>query len=226
MYDNYRCCIFDLDGTLINTIYALNKTINLMLGELGYDGISEAQTKIFVGDGYRAFVERALISKGDERLAGLSRALPLYCRIFEENCLYRVEAYDGMRELLAYLKEQGLKIAVLTNKADAQAVENIETVYGKGYFDLITGERPGLKKKPDPCGALYTARTLQAEPKECLYIGDTNVDMKTGAAAGMDTVGALWGFRTREELESCHPQYLAAAPTDIIQIVKNSKKPH
>ena len=216
----YKCCIFDLDGTLINTVHALNRTINLTLEAMGLEGIDEAHTKVFVGEGYRKYVERALIYRGDETLSGLSRALPLYCRIFEENCLYRIEAYDGMKELLAFLKERGLRIAVLTNKAQAQAVDNIETVYGKGYFDLITGEHPGMKRKPDPEGALYTARTLKADPGECLYVGDTNTDMMTGAAAGMDTVGVTWGFRPREELEVCHPAYLAHTPADIIKIIK------
>ena len=216
----YKCCIFDLDGTLINTVHALNRTINLTLEAMGLEGIDEAHTKVFVGEGYRKYVERALIYRGDETLSGLSRALPLYCRIFEENCLYRIEAYDGMKELLAFLKERGIRIAVLTNKAHAQAVDNIETVYGKGYFDLITGEHPGMKRKPDPEGALYTARTLKADPGECLYVGDTNTDMMTGAAAGMDTVGVTWGFRPRGELEVCHPAYLAHTPADIIKIIK------
>jgi phosphoglycolate phosphatase len=216
----YKCCIFDLDGTLINTVHALNRTINLTLEAMGLEGIDEAHTKVFVGEGYRKYVERALIYRGDETLSGLSRALPLYCRIFEENCLYRIEAYDGMKELLAFLKERGIRIAVLTNKAQAQAVDNIETVYGKGYFDLITGEHPGMKRKPDPEGALYTARTLKADPGECLYVGDTNTDMMTGAAAGMDTVGVTWGFRPRGELEVCHPAYLAHTPADIIKIIK------
>ena len=216
----YKCCIFDLDGTLINTVHALNRTINLTLEAMGLEGIDEAHTKVFVGEGYRKYVERALIYRGDETLSGLSRALPLYCRIFEENCLYRIEAYDGMKELLAFLKERGIRIAVLTNKAQAQAVDNIETVYGKGYFALITGEHPGMKRKPDPEGALYTARTLKADPGECLYVGDTNTDMMTGAAAGMDTVGVTWGFRPRGELEVCHPAYLAHTPADIIKIIK------
>ena len=214
----YKCCIFDLDGTLINTVHALNRTINLTLEAMGLEGIDEAHTKVFVGEGYRKYVERALIYRGDETLSGLSRALPLYCRIFEENCLYRIEAYDGMKELLAFLKERGIRIAVLTNKAQAQAVDNIETVYGKGYFDLITGEHPGMKRKPDPEGALYTARTLKADPGECLYVGDTNTDMMTGAAAGMDTMGVTWGFRPRTELEEFHPAHIVDNATDIAVI--------
>lgn len=216
----YRCCIFDLDGTLINTIHALNRTINLTLEKLGYDPLDEDDTRIFVGDGYRKFVERALISRGDKELADLEPALAVYRQVFEDNCLYRIEAYDGMRELLAFLKERGVKIAVLTNKAHAQAVDNIEAVYGKGYFDLITGEQAGLKRKPDPEGALYTARTLGVRPEECLYFGDTNTDMRTGIAAGMDTVGVTWGFRDRAELEAFAPRYIVDCPDQVIGILE------
>ena len=126
----YQCCIFDLDGTLINSIHALNRTINLTLEKLGYGPVDEAHTKIFVGDGYKKFVERALVFLGNKDLDGLDRALEIYQEVFRENCLYRIEAYDGMKELLEYLKGRGIKIAVLTNKAHAQAVDNIESVYG------------------------------------------------------------------------------------------------
>lgn len=220
----YKCCIFDLDGTLINTVFALNRTINKMLEHFGYAPIDQEHTKIFVGEGYKKFVERALIYSGDRELACLEEALPLYCRIFEENCLYRVEAYDGMKELLAWLKGQGIRLAVLTNKADAQAKANIEKVYGRDCFDLITGERPDMKRKPDPEGALYTAKTLKVLPGECLYLGDTNTDMRTGMAAGMDTVGVTWGFRGREELEAFHPKFLADRPEDVMRFLRNSSR--
>ena len=216
----YKCCIFDLDGTLINTVHALNKTINLMLEQLGYEPVDEACTKVFVGEGYKKYVERALIYRGDRELVNLEKALNMYCEIFEENCLYQVEAYDGMKELLAWMKDRGMKLAVLTNKAAPQAVANIEKVYGRGYFDLITGERPGLKRKPDPQGALYTAKTLGVTPEECLYVGDTNTDMETGLAAGMDTVGVTWGFRGREELEEFHPRFIVDDPREVISILE------
>lgn len=214
----YKCCIFDLDGTLINSIYALNRTINLTLEKMGYNPVDEAHTKVFVGDGYEKFVERALIYSGDTKLAGLEKALAVYREVFRKNCLYRIEAYDGMRELLEYLKMRGEKLAVLTNKAHAQAVDNIETVYGKGYFDLITGQQQGLKLKPAPDGAWYTARALGAAPEECLYFGDTNTDMETGLGAGMDTVGVTWGFRDRAELEAFHPKYLVDHPSQVRDI--------
>lgn len=214
----YKCCIFDLDGTLLDTVHALTKTMNLTLAEFGLEPVTEEETKLFVGDGYRNFVIRAFGSRGaGEQTIGL--ACPVYVRFFQENCLYRVDAYDGIRELLARLKERQIRLAVVSNKGQAQAAENIEYVFGKGYFDLVLGEREGIPRKPDPAGPLYAARTLGASPAECLYLGDTNTDMRTGIAAGMDTVGVTWGFRSREELAAFHPRYLASHPLDILRIM-------
>ncbi len=215
----YRLCIFDLDGTLINSVYALTRTINLTLEQFGFAPIDDEHTRQFVGDGYRKFVERALIYRGDEALSCLEKALAVYDGYFKENCLYKIDAYDGIRELLAYLKKRHVMIAVLSNKAHERTVENIETVFGKGYFDLITGETEGRKRKPDPAGAWHTAEVLGVKPEECLYLGDTNTDMKTGIAAGMDTVGVTWGFRGRQELENCHPKYIVDTPAEVVEIL-------
>ncbi len=215
----YKCCIFDLDGTLINTVYALTRTINLTLAHFGLDLIGYEETRVFVGDGYKNFVNRAFAFRGETSRQILEEAYEVYNRNFQENCLYRIEAYDGMKDLLAFLKKRQIKIAVLTNKGQRQAVENIETVFGQGYFDMITGEQEGLKRKPDPQGALYTAEALGALPSECLYLGDTNTDMRTGIAAGMDTVGVAWGFRKREELEQFHPAYIVSHPSEIMSIL-------
>ncbi len=214
----YKCCIFDLDGTLLNTVHALAKTMNLTLQEFGLPPVTEDETKTFVGDGYQKFVDRAFQSRGADE-ATARKAYPVYQRFFEEHCMYRVDAYDGIRELLAHLKERGIRTAVVSNKGQEQATENVETVFGAGYFDLILGEREGIPRKPDPTGALYAAKTLGALPAECLYLGDTNTDMRTGTSAGMDTAGVTWGFRPRAELEAFHPRYLIAHPLEVLQIM-------
>lgn len=219
----YRCCIFDLDGTLINTIHALTHTVNLTLKKYKLGPIDDAQTKVFVGDGYQKFLERALSYCGDVELTYLEDAMMTYDALFKETSLYRIEAYDGMKELLEYLKSKDIKIAVVTNKGHDRAIENIEMVYGKGYFDKITGEQDGMKRKPDPAGALLTAAALGAAPSECLYFGDTNTDMQTGLNAGMDTVGVTWGFRDREELEPFHPKFIIDDPREAITIVEAAK---
>lgn len=126
--------------------------------------------------------------------------LPVYMEIFGKYCNYEMHPYDGIVELTSKAKELGLKIAVVSNKPDAQAKKTVEYVFGAGYFDTVIGEQEGVPKKPDPSGALKAAKICGADPSECLYFGDTNTDMKTGKNAKMTTVGVLWGFRGREEL--------------------------
>lgn len=221
----YQCCIFDLDGTLVNSIHALTYCTNLALKACGVEEkLDEAQMMRIVGDGYRTQMRRSLLACKDTELHHYEEILPVYRKVFAENCLYELHAYDGIYELLSYLKENGVKIAVVSNKPHEQAVDTVEHVFGKGYFDVIIGEGNGIAKKPDPEGTLKAAKILGAEPEACLYFGDTNTDMETGKNAGMPTVGVLWGFREKEELASFHPEYLIERPEDMIEILKNSRK--
>ena len=219
----YKCCIFDLDGTLLNTIYALQMSVNQTLERFGLGPVTVEDTKRYVGDGYKKLVERALIACGDEKLEHYEEALKEYIKIFRKCCLYQVEPYEGIMELLEFLKSNGIKIAVLSNKSHDRAVDNVNGVFGEGYFDLVSGEREseGIRRKPAPDGVFMCARELGAEMKECLYLGDTNTDMETGLAAGADTVGVTWGFRDRAELEAFHPAYIVNHPAEVIQIVKD-----
>lgn len=218
----YQCCIFDLDGTLINTIHSMTHTMNLALAGYGLGPIDDAHTKVFVGDGARTFVERALVFFGDTGLVHLEETVKTYEALFQEHCMYRIEPYDGIGELLKAIKDRGMKMAVVTNKAHERAVEIMELVYGKGYFDLIMGEQAGIKRKPDPDGVLMTMKKLGVKPEECLYLGDTNTDMETGRNAGVDTAGVTWGFRSREELMAFHPKYLVKDPREVISILKGA----
>lgn len=211
----YRCCIFDLDGTIINTLHSLQKTVNVTMEAFGYGPVDEEHIKVFVGDGYKTLVERTLKYCGDGQLSHYEEALLVYEKVFQEYCLYQMEPYPGMPEFLKLLKEKGVKIAVVTNKPHEQAIRCVETAYGKGFFDRITGEGKEMKRKPDPEGALMTAESFGINPSECLYFGDTNTDMRTGINAGMDTVGVLWGFRDRAELEAFRPKYIISHPDEI-----------
>lgn len=211
-----RCCIFDLDGTLLDTLKALTYTTNLVLEYFGLGPVDEEHMKCFVGDGYQMQLRRALRHCGDEDDGHLQESFPLYTRLFAEHCLYQVRPYEGIEELLAGLKARGIRIAVLSNKPHARTVENIETVFGKGYFDYIAGEQPGIPKKPDPAGVLRILEAFHVQPEECLYLGDTNTDMKTGLGAGLKTAGVTWGFRDRKELEAFHPQYIIDHPGEVL----------
>lgn len=212
----YRCAIFDLDGTLLNTLPALQRTTNLVLEHFGLGPVSTEQIKQFVGDGYKNQMRRALLACGDEKLTHYDEALEVYQREFAKNCNYEVKPYDGICDLLEALKQRHLKLAVLSNKPHERTVENIETVFGKGYMDMIAGEQEGVPKKPDPAGVYRILEKLEVTPEECLYFGDTNTDMRTGLAAGLTTVGVLWGFRDEEELKSFKPHYLIASPDEIL----------
>lgn len=213
----YQCMIFDLDGTLVNSIHALTYCTNLSLAQVGLGPVTEEQMMKIVGDGYKMQMRRSLIASGDVALCHYEEILPIYLKIFSQHCLYRMHAYEGISELLAYAKENGMKLAVVSNKPHAQAVDTVEYVFGKGYFDVIIGEREGIPKKPDPTGALTAAEMLSVNPSKCLYFGDTNTDMQTGKNAKMTTVGVLWGFRERRELESFHPDFLIERPQEILE---------
>lgn len=212
-----RYCIFDLDGTLLNTITALNYTTNLVLKHFGYPPVGEEQIHQFVGDGYRCQIKRALIYSGDEKLEHYEEAMTLYTELFAKHCLYGVKPYEGIPELLEELKKRGIRLAVLSNKPHERTIENIETIFGKGYFDYIAGEQPGVPIKPDPAGVLRILDAFGETPEHGLYFGDTNTDMKTGLGGGLTTVGVSWGFRPRAELESFNPQYVIDHPSEVIE---------
>lgn len=211
-----RCCIFDLDGTLLNTLEALTYTTNLTMGHFGYPKVSAELVKQFVGDGYKVLMERALRYCGDEKLVHYEESLTIYSELFAEHCMYRVKPYDGIPELLEALKAKDIKIAVLSNKPHRQAVETIETVFGRGYFDYVAGERPAVPRKPDPAGVGLILEQFGHGPEQGLYFGDTNTDMETGLAAGLVTVGVTWGFRPRAELEAFHPRHIIDRPAEVL----------
>ena len=210
----YLCFIFDLDGTIINTIESLAYTVSVTMEELGYGPIDEEHTKVFVGDGYKKLIERSLLYWGDIELKHYERALEIYNRNFAQYCLYKISPYKGMKEFLQLLKNRKIKLAVVTNKAYDRAVECVERVYGKNFFDAILGDGMGYPCKPDPAGVFSIMNQLGVKPEECLYFGDTNTDMETGKNAGLDTVGVTWGFRTREELEHFAPKYVIDSPKE------------
>lgn len=212
-----RCCIFDLDGTLLNTLKALTYTTNLVMEHFGYEMLSEEKIKRFVGDGAAKLIERSLIDAGDVELVHFEEAMQLYQKLFAKHCLYEVKPYAGICELLETLKAHGIRIAVLSNKPHARTVENIEMIFGAGYFDFVAGERAGIPRKPDPKGVLEILHQFGVTPEECFYFGDTNTDMQTGLSAGVITVGVTWGFRERAELEAFHPQYVIDHPEEVLE---------
>lgn len=212
-----RAVIFDLDGTLSDSIASIKYSADKALGEFGYGPFSEAQYKYFVGDGAANLIRRALAAGGDRELSRFEEVFARYQDIFKVYCMYQVKPYEGIRELLAVLKERGLKIAVLSNKPHANTLDVIETLFGKDCFDVIQGQTEGLAIKPSPEGVFRILGEWNMMPGDVLYLGDTATDMKTGKGAGAFTLGALWGFREREELVEGGADALIEHPLQLLE---------
>ncbi len=216
---SYSACIFDLDGTLLNTVPSIRYTANLMLQQLGLPSVTDDEICHFAGDGALVLIERCLRHCGGEAaVAQAESACNLYLELFKEHCLYQVQPYPGIPELLQKLKQQGIKLAVCSNKPQPRTEDNIRAFFGDDTFDFVMGARPDIPRKPAPDGPLYIAAHFGLTPQQCLYIGDTNTDMETGAAAKMDRCGATWGFRGRDELAAFNPEFLFDSPLDIATI--------
>ena len=220
----YRACIFDLDGTLTNTLDSLTYSVNAAMRELGMPEITREQCRLFVGNGSRVLLEKTLAAGGDEKLEKLPAAMEAYGRIFDENCTYRVTPYEGVPQMIEELKLKGLRLAVLSNKPDRQAVHVVEEIFGKGKFDLIRGQREGVPRKPDPTAALAIASALGVTPGETLYIGDSEVDAVTGKAAGMRTVLVSWGSRSMDVLKAAGVKDIVDSARDIVRIAEGEKE--
>lgn len=216
----YKACIFDLDGTLTDTLESLTYSVNATLQELGFGQITDVQCKAFVGSGARRLIEQALQVTGDPKLTRIEEAMEVYGRVFKKYCTYHVAPYPGIEHLLQELKKQGVQLAVLSNKPHLQTEDVVATFFGEGIFSRVYGQQEGIPRKPDPKAVHIILEELKVEQEECLYIGDSDVDMQTGCAAGVSTVGVTWGFRTKDVLIEHGATYVVDRPDEIISIVK------
>ncbi len=219
----YKVCIFDLDGTLADSVESIAYSANRAIGKFGFSPNPVENYKRYAGDGAPEMLRRSLRDAGDEKLEYFDRVHEEYRILFEKDCMYRVVPYDGIRECLRALKAAGISITVLSNKPHQRAVDVVEALFGKGYFDMIQGMRDESTRKPSPKGALQIAEALGARPEECVYLGDTDTDMKTGKAAGMYTVGVTWGFRSRKELEENHADQIIDRPQELLKLIEEKR---
>lgn len=216
----YRLCIFDLDGTLTDTLESLTFSVNATMKEMGLLPISAERCRQFVGNGARVLMEKSLLEAGEKDSARLDEAMQIYGRIFDANCTYHVVPYEGITDMLLSMKQDGLKLSVLSNKPHRQTVHVVESIFGKETFIHIQGQMEGIPRKPDPKAALQIAEKLGILPEETVYIGDSEVDIATGTAAHMKTIGVTWGFRSRAILEEAGAVFIAGSPEEIIKLIK------
>ena len=214
-----KAVIFDLDGTLTNTLKSLWKSTNMALATAGLPPHEIDSYKYFAGNGAKELIRKSLIADGDTELVHFDSVMEAYNRIFEEYCMYEVKPYDGIRELLKALKEKGLHLAVNSNKPQPRTVDVVEEIFGKDTFDLLVGQCEERRRKPAPDGVNYILEQLHLNREDVLYIGDTCTDMQTGKSAGVFTVGALWGFRNRQELVENHADAIIEKPLELLQYI-------
>ena len=212
--------IFDLDGTLSDSIHSIKYSCDKTMEAFDIGPFSIKQYCYFVGDGAANLVKRALIAGGDEELSHFEEAFALYKKIFAEYCMYQVKPYDGICELIRELKERKILIAVLSNKPHLETIRVIEELFGKGCFDMTLGQMDGFAIKPSPEGVFRIMDKLNIKAEEILYLGDTATDMKTGKGAGAFTIGALWGFRERKELEEGGADAIIAHPLQVLDYLQ------
>jgi phosphoglycolate phosphatase len=218
----YQACIFDLDGTLADTVESIANVANQILVRFGLPAQPVDDYRYHAGDGGDVLMERCMKAAGSD-MSRLSEGQKLYRDIFAENPLYKVKAFDGMTETLRALKRRGVKLAVLSNKPSEATYLAVTGLFGEDMFDEICGLKPGMKRKPAPDYVWKIMDHFGVKPENGLYIGDTNTDMQTGKAAGLFTIGVLWGFRDRKELEENKADRIIERPEEILQLVETTE---
>jgi phosphoglycolate phosphatase len=214
---NYQAVIFDLDGTLLNTLDDLMAAVNYGLGRLGLPPHGPEEFKYFVGSGRDVMAARALPQ--DKRDPETVRKLCEYVDSFYmEHWIDHTRPYTGIPELLNFLTARKLHMAVLSNKPHNFTVLNISKLLAPWHFEIVLGATDSMPKKPDCTSALHIARQLAIAPAEFVYLGDSDVDMETALNAGMYPVGACWGFRTVGELKASGAKKLIQKPLELMEL--------
>jgi len=214
----YKAVIFDLDGTLLDTLDDLKDGINFVLKKYGYPLQSRDEIKAHVGNGVKRLLELSL-EKGLET-NGFDDMLSEFKDYYKDNAKNKTAPYDGITELLSALNKKGVKLAVVSNKFDG-AVKELCRYYFNGLIPVAIGEQEakGIRKKPNPDTVFAAAKELNCDIADCVYIGDSEVDIETAKNAKTDCITVTWGFREEEYLKSVGGKVFAHKPMDIIKLI-------
>lgn len=212
-----KAYIFDLDGTLSDTLSSIAFYCNTALKKYDFSEIETEQYKYLVGNGRDKLIHRALRHNGADTEENFKKVCTEYDRLYENDVICLAKPYDGITDMLTALKENGIKIAVLSNKPHNVTVKIVKILFGD-IFDAVYGYRENVALKPEPDGALLLAKELGITPSNCVFIGDTDNDILTGVNAGMKTIGVLWGFRNEQELRNAGADYIVNTASEITQI--------
>lgn len=211
-----KLCIFDMDGTVVNTIDTIAYFANNALNKFGLESIETNEYKTLVGNGAYVLVKRMIDFVGgtDE---DFEKVYEYYNSTYDNDFMYLTEPYEGIIDMLEELKKNGIKIAILSNKPDITAKKVSRELFGENLIDLCYGGREGKALKPDPESVFEIIDLFGVEKDECLYIGDTATDIQTAKNAGLYSVGVLWGFRDEKELRDAGADMIVSSPTEIVE---------
>jgi phosphoglycolate phosphatase len=214
----YKAVLFDLDGTLIDTVDDIGDAANRVLSNRNFPTHSISAYRLFIGEGVRMLFTRALPE--ESRNPDIIEAcLKEFIEDYRYNYNVKTKLYDGVPELLDMLTLRGLKLAILSNKPHPIAKDCVAFFLSQWDFNVVLGQHDSIPRKPDPKGALNVARRLAILPSNFIYLGDTAIDMKTAVSAGMFPVGVLWGFRSLKELKENGARVLIHEPMQLMDLI-------
>jgi phosphoglycolate phosphatase len=216
--NHFSAVVFDLDGTLLDTLEDLGDAVNRVLSDHGFPVHPMDAYRYFVGDGSAVLMERAL-PESARGSAVYRQCLAAFMADYDRSWKVKSRLYDGISEMLDSLTARGIDMAILSNKSHGFTVNCVRDLLSDWRFRAVFGLRDDVPRKPDPAGALEISRLLGADPDRMLYLGDTAIDMQTAASAGMFPVGALWGFRTRQELLENGAKALIQHPRELLHLL-------
>ena len=208
--------IFDLDGTLLNTLEGLKNSTNFALKKFNSPEITLEQTRSFVGNGVRKLIERAI--PNGEKNPDFEKCLNTFKEHYSKTMYQKTVAYDGIEDMLTELKKRGVKTGVVSNKFDT-AVKELCKNYFDGLIIVAIGESPNVRKKPAPDSVLKAMKILGAKPENTLYVGDSDVDIQTAKNSNLKSVGVTWGFRDRELLEEEGADFIINTPCELLELI-------
>ena len=214
----YKAVIFDLDGTLVNSLSDLAVACNYSLEQHGFNTYAIDDYKYLIGDGMVKLIERA-ISDDDISQDVFKSVFDTFMNYYRSHYLVHTKAYDGIKETLATLKNMGLKLAVISNKANDMTNIIVNELFGD-VFMAVTGKREGYPTKPDPTLTLKIIDEMGVKPQECIFVGDSGMDCANAVNSGCYPLGVLWGFRKKEELLVNGAKTLISSPNEIVPFVK------
>ena len=216
---NLRAVLFDLDGTLLDTLEDIGRSANEALREEGFPTHPIDAYRQFIGDGVAVLFQRALPPAAAADPGVVARCVSAFGRTYDAGWDVATRPYPGVGELLDALRARAIPTGVLSNKPDVFTRKCVERHLAAWPFGVVLGQREGVPRKPDPAGALEAAERLGVRPDEVLYLGDTSVDMATATRAGMFAVGAAWGFRSVDELREHGAAAIVSRPLEVLDLL-------